>query len=206
MVFIIHLLFLLSILTENCIELYDFVVTRNVLRLHLPSALSWVNKDNCSVYGIFHYIFIILLSPEMLPSAAFLYFIIFVFCCYQKCLEAISSICCVSWVRRDNCSIRYSEAVKEKECWNEINKESCNSVPLADRIEQENGDTTRLRLSRDFERHEMRNPKAEPRQQTEFYEEWMLLASLLDRVFFIVYLIINVAAASAIFTRAIPST
>ena len=120
----------------------------------------------------------------------------------QKCLEAISSVCLVSWVRRDNCSIRYSEAVKEKECWNEI-KES-NNVPLAERIEQENGDTTRLRLSRDFEKLDGKKERQEVRPPQEFYEEWMLLASLLDRVFFIVYLIINVAAASAIFTRAIP--
>ena len=119
----------------------------------------------------------------------------------QKCLEAISSCCLVSWVRRDNYSIRYSEAVREKECWNEV-KESYNNVPLAERIDTENGDTTRMRLARDFEKSQKEKPEVRPPQ--EYYEEWMLLASLLDRVFFIVYLIINVAAASAIFTRAIP--
>ena len=34
--------------------------------------------------------------------------------------------------------------------------------------------------------------------------DWILLASLLDRIFFIVYFIINVTSASVIFHRAIP--
>ena len=73
---------------------------------------------------------------------------------------------------------------------------------MTERSEPENGDPTRLRLRDGMEKHgEWRRTE---RGEKEYYEEWMLLASLLDRVFFIVYMFINIAAASAIFTRAIP--
>ena len=36
------------------------------------------------------------------------------------------------------------------------------------------------------------------------YSDWMLLASILDRVFFLVYFTINLVAASVIFTKALP--
>ena len=115
----------------------------------------------------------------------------------------MSSLCLVSWVRRDNYSIRYSEAIREKDGWNDTH-ENCNNIQLGERPEPENGDPTRVRLSRDFSEKYEKRDKPMDRLEKEFYEEWMLLASLLDRVFFIVYLCINIAAASAIFTRAIP--